>query len=405
MSVRDLKLLRPLRQAVRHGHPWLYRNAVASAPGLPAGTAVRVVDRDGFVAWGIWDPEHPIAVRVWSLDDEIPPDASLVEQRIDRALRLRRALIPSEVEAWRLLHGEADGTPGWALDVYGEVWVVRSDGPAAIARLPILAALVKARAADWGVRALVHRRSRGNSDGPRAEMLFGSLPETPWSLRELHWRMEVDVVEGQKTGWFLDQRENRRRVFELARGRRVVNLFSYTGGFSLAAALGGAAAVASIDISVPATAAAKRNFELNGLDPDDYIFAADDAFDWLAVEVASGRSWDLIIVDPPSFAPNARSVPAALKAYRRLLQGAASLVAEDGLVAAASCSSHIDFPDLEGVFAAGVAAAGRQLQILERRGPGVDHPELTSFPEGRYLKFVLGRVDNLRGVAAIADNR
>jgi 23S rRNA (cytosine1962-C5)-methyltransferase len=235
--------------------------------------------------------------------------------------------------------------------------------------------------------------------------LYGSLPGAPWSLRELHWRMEVDVLEGQKTGWFLDQRENRRRVFELARGRRVANLFSYTGGFSLAAALGGAAAVASIDISAPATAAARRNFELNGLDPDDYLFAAVDAFDWLAAEVAAGHNWDLIIVDPPSFAPNARSVPAALKAYRRLLQGAASLVADDGLVAAASCSSHIDFPDLEGVFAAGVAAAGRNLQILERRGPGVDHPELTAFPEGRYLKFVLGRVDNPRGVAADADNR
>ena len=405
MTAQDLKLLRPLRQAVRHGHPWLYRSAVAAAPGLSAGAPVRVVDRDGFVAWGIWDPEHPIAVRIWSLDADLPPDAALVEQRVDRALRLRRALIPAEVEAWRLLHGEADGTPGWALDVYGDVWVVRSDGPAAIARLPLLAAQVEARAADWNVRALVHRRSRGNSDGPRAEILYGSLPDAPWSLRELHWRMEVDVLEGQKTGWFLDQRENRRRVFELARGRRVANLFSYTGGFSLAAALGGAAAVASIDISAPATAAARRNFELNGLDPDDYLFAAVDAFDWLAAEVAAGRNWDLIIVDPPSFAPNARSVPAALKAYRRLLQGAASLVADDGLVAAASCSSHIDFPDLEGVFAAGVAAAGRNLQILERRGPGVDHPELTAFPEGRYLKFVLGRVDNPRGVAADADNR
>lgn len=405
MTAHDLRLLRPLRQAIRHGHPWLYRSAVAPAPALPAGAVVRIVDRDGFVAWGVWDPEHPIAVRIWSLDAAAPPAAALVERRIERALRLRRALIGPDVEAWRLLHGEADGTPGWALDVYGDVWVVRTDGPAAVARLALLAAVVADRAADWNVRALVHRRSRGNLAGPRAEVLLGSLPEGPWSLRELHWQMEVDVVEGQKTGWFLDQRENRRRVFELARGRRVANLFSYTGGFSLAAALGGAAAVASVDISAPAMAAARRNFVLNGLDPDDYTFAAVDAFDWLAAEATSGRTWDLIIVDPPSFAPNARSVPAALKAYRRLLQGAASLIAADGLVAAASCSSHIDFPDLEGVFAAGVAAAGRSLQILERRGPGVDHPELPAFPEGRYLKFVLGRVDHADAVAAFVDSR
>lgn len=389
---RDVRLRKPLRQAVLAGHPWVYRGAVAPAPDLPAGASVRVIDDRGFLAWGVWDPEHPIAVRIWSLDESRPPDRALIAGRIERARALRAALIDEAIEARRLLHGEADGTPGWALDVYGDVWVVRSDGPAAIARLPMLREVVATHADAWKVRALVHRRSRGQADGPKAEILFGELPAAPWSLREGHWRMEVDVLEGQKTGWFLDQRENRRRVFELARGRRVANLFSYTGGFSLAAALGGAAQVASIDISGPAIAAARRNFELNGLAPDDYVFAAVDAFDWLAEQAAEGARWDLIVVDPPSFAPNARSVPAALKAYRRLLAGAAALVGDDGLVAAASCSSHIDFPDLEGAFFEGTRLAEKALQILERRGPGVDHPELPAFREGRYLKFVLGRV-------------
>lgn len=393
----DLRLRKSLRGALQAGHPWVYRGALERPPAGEAGQVARVFDREGFVAWGLADPQHPIAFRAWSLNPEQPPGPALVRQRLDEALALRRRVVGDSAEAWRVVHGEADGLPGWAIDRYGTTWVVRTDGAAATARLDWLIEVVAAGAGDWAVSALVHRRARGD-EGPRAEVLWGDLEPQPQRVREHAWLLEADVLAGQKTGLFLDQRENRRRIFELARGLRVANIFAYNGGFSVAAALGGAARVVSVDISAPAIAAARRNFELNGLDPADYDFAAVDAFAWFDEAAAAGEQFDLIIVDPPSFAPNARSLPAALRAYRRLASGAAGLGGAGALVAFASCSSHVDEAALLQCLVEGAGSRGLGVRLLERRGAGPDHPQLPAFAEGRYLKLLLAQVYDPAGL-------
>ncbi|RMF11861.1 MAG: class I SAM-dependent rRNA methyltransferase [Candidatus Dadabacteria bacterium] len=383
-----LKLKKSLRSAIEAGHPWIYAGALQALPVAEPGMACQIFDRQGFVASGIYEPDANIAVRVWSTNEaERPDDVSVIEARLRRAAALRARVVPRDVEAFRLVHGEADRLPGWQIDRYQDVLVVRTDGLAAEARLPLLVDAVR-RAAP-AVRALVHRRNRRR--GGTAEICFGAIDEA-LVCREHHWQMEADVLQGQKTGWFIDQRENRRRVFELARGQRVVNVFCYTGGFSLAAALGGAREVTSVDISGPAIAAAQRNFALNGLDPAEWTFVTADAFDWLTERAPDTA--DLVIIDPPSFAPNRQALPKAIRAYRRLFTAGLQMLSPNGLLAAASCSSHIDDSQFARIVHEAASQAGTQIQILERAGAGPDHPVLPAFPEGSYLKFlVCARLD------------
>ncbi len=385
-------LKKNLRPAITSGHPWIYSGALTQLPADSTGRPVKVFDKAGFVCWGVADPDHPIAVRVWSLDEDLPPNQDLVTARLLNALALRQTVIPNSVQACRLLHGAADGTPGWAVDRYQHVAVVRTDGPAAIARLDLLVNAIAATSTQSGIRSLVHRRARGDSGGPRAELIWGDEVSSPFMCHEYAWTMEVDPYKGQKTGWFVDQRENRRRVFDIASGLRVANLFAYTGGFSIAAALGGARHVATVDVSEPAIAAARRNFSANGLEPDDYEFAAADAFDWLEAAREGGREFDLVIIDPPSFAPNQRSIGPGSRAYRRLMRLGMSLLQPRGLLAAASCSSHITMAMFTDILAQAATAESRSLQLLARHGAGPDHPVLSAFPEGEYLKFVLSQI-------------
>jgi 23S rRNA (cytosine1962-C5)-methyltransferase len=200
-------------------------------------------------------------------------------------------------------------------------------------------------------------------------------------------RMHVDVRRGQKTGMFLDQRENRRLIRQVARGRETLNLFSYTGGFSLAAALGGAPRVTSVDLARNAVDAARDNFVANDLDPGAHAFVAADAFAFL--DDTAGTTYDLVVVDPPSFAPNHKSVRAAEAAYARLNASALRQVRPGGLLAAASCSSHVPMDMFLKILGESARQARRPLRLLEVRGEPPDHPTPLHFPEGRYLKFVL----------------
>ncbi|XP_060084816.1 ribosomal RNA large subunit methyltransferase I-like [Ylistrum balloti] len=386
----SLKLKKQLRSKIEAGHPWVYQSAIDNQPQLSVGAPVRLIDKNGFVAWAIYDPGHPIAARVWSLDEQQIPDSALIQERLVSAIQLRQSLIAKNVEAFRLVHGEADGLPGWAIDQYRHILVVRSDGRAAEERLPYLQQAIINTPQLKNIQTIVHRRSRG-AQGPRWELLLGQQPE-PFSCQEYAWHMEVDVLQGQKTGWFVDQRENRRLVFDLAAGLRVANLFSYTGGFSLAAALGGATYVESVDISTNAIKAAEQNFILNGLSPNEYGFIAEDAFNWFESARQEQKKFDLVIIDPPSFAPNQKSLPNAKRAYRRLFRSACQLLSEKGLLAASSCSSHITMQLFRELIDESVQQTGKRLQILCERGAGLDHPVIPSFPEGHYLKFVLCRV-------------
>jgi 23S rRNA (cytosine1962-C5)-methyltransferase len=393
-------LRKNLARAIRGGHPWIYREALAAPEGLADGAVVFVVTDDRrAVARGFWDARSPIAVRVLATADEakaVGPDLdAAVDARIGAALARRLAFIDrAATDAFRWIHGEADRLPGVHVDLYGGVAVVRPDGAGARAFYRGLPARLVAAAAASGVEvtAVVER---GSGEGEGARAVLGALPEGELEVRENGVRFGVDLARGQKGGLFLDQRDNRALVRTLAAGKKVLNLFGYTGGFSLYAALGGAAETTTVDVAAPAIAAARRNFERNGLHdllPDRAQLHAEDAFAFLERAAGQGRRWDLVISDPPSFAPHARALPAALSAYTRLHRLAAAVTAPGGTLCAASCSSHVGAGAFLETVTAGARAAGRTFTLVEMRGAAACHPSLPSFHEGDYLKFALGRV-------------
>lgn len=374
------------------GHPWLYRQALRALAGTAqTGDVVELCDDRRTIARGVYDAESPLAVRVWCWDEQAL-DAKCVAQRLAHALDLRARLFdPAQTNAVRLLHGEADRMPGVVVDRYADVAVLRTDGEAVARWLtPHRPKLDEALRA-LGVTTLLHRRGGPQAKRSPLETLWGEAPRAPVPVVEHGMPFLVDLVHGQKTGAFLDQRDNRRRIRELTqRGTRVLNLFSYAGGFSLAAALGGATQVTSVDIAHDAHRIAQQSFRLAGVDPATHAFVTADAFQWLDDAAKRGERFDLIVSDPPSFAPNEKSVPKALAAYKRLHRGCTRLLADGGIFCAASCSSHVDarlFVDTLD----DATLERRPLRIVEQRGAPPDHPVLAAFPEGAYLKFFVLR--------------
>jgi 23S rRNA (cytosine1962-C5)-methyltransferase len=296
-----------------------------------------------------------------------------VETALARRLeRLDRALTTT----FRWVHGEGDRLPGIHVDLYDDVAVVRHDGAGARAFYATLPQLLLETGRAIGLRRVVDRDQRSDLD--EREVLENGI------------RFGVDLARGQKGGLFLDQRENRAEIGRRARGKTVLNLFGYTGGFSLYAAAGGALRTDTVDAAAPALAAARRNFERNGLPLDQAGFHAGDAFAFLEEARRRGQRWDIVISDPPSFAPSQKALVAARGAYRRLHALAAAVVAPGGLFCPASCSSHFDRQEFLASVTEGVARAGRRWKLEELRGAGFDHPVLPIFPEGDYLKFALG---------------
>ncbi|RYE82086.1 MAG: class I SAM-dependent rRNA methyltransferase, partial [Myxococcales bacterium] len=288
--------------------------------------------------------------------------------------------------ALRLCNGEGDGLPGLVLDRYERWGVLRTDGAGALAF---------ARRHEGAVRAALGDSVDGVMLRPREgapEAWIGPSAPATVTVREHGMAMQVDLLQGQKTGAFLDQRDNRRRVRELSPGRRVLNLFSYAGGFSIAAALGGASQVTSVDIAAGGHAAAQRSMRDNGLDPTIHRFVTADVFTFLTAARARGDRWDLVISDPPSFAPNERTRERAIMAYRKLHEACRAVLAPGGLFAAASCSSHVGLDD----FLTTLQLDPPDLHVAEIHGQPADHPVTPSWPEGRYLKFVLLQRDEPR---------
>lgn len=362
----------------------------------PNGAIARVRDERGeILGTGVFDPASPIAVRMWTHGDA-GLDADVFRARLRRALSVRHAWFGGgETTAYRVLNGEGDRVPGFVLDRYADVAVLRIDGEAARAVAPVLLAHLEAVLRDEGITTLLEREpARGNTGtAKRVHVRFGP-PREKVEVKEHGVPFVVDVLHGQKTGAFLDQRENRRRMGELVAERRarglgvkVLNLFSYTGGFSLRAALAGGT-VTSVDVAAEAHATAQESFRLAGVDPSLHEFAAADAFAFLERAKERGRSWDVVISDPPSFAPSEKAKPKAIAAYRALHRACAAVLADDGCLVAASCSSHMPTEDF--VATLDDHALGRDdLRVLEIFGHPADHPTLPAFPEGRYLKLVV----------------
>jgi 23S rRNA (cytosine1962-C5)-methyltransferase len=376
-------------ESIRHGHPWVWRSAIGQVGPFDAGAEVLLVDPSGAaLGRGVYDPESPIAIRVWTLGRE-PIDHGLFVRRIARAFAVRERLFDATTTAYRLLHGEGDRTPGIVVDRYGSIAVLKADGAGALAWLPKLVPALQDALVRLGVGTLVVRNvDKADRGQPRLETVFGPPPPATVNVAEHGVPFVVDLVRGQKTGAFLDQRENRRRVGQLARGRSVCNLFSYAGGFSLHAALGGATRVTSVDVASGAHATAQESFALAKVDARAHEFVTADVFEFLARARREGLSWDLVVSDPPSFAPSEKALPRALAAYRALHKACVDVLAPGGIFCAASCSSHVDATAFSSTL--DDAALGRSdLRLLELFGPPADHPTLAAWPEGRYLKFGL----------------
>jgi 23S rRNA (cytosine1962-C5)-methyltransferase len=388
--------LKPARErSLLRRHPWVFSGAVARVEGAPnSGDTVAVVAADGrWLAWAAYSPQSQIRARVWSWERATAVDHDFIRRRVIGAIARRHALIPAEERgALRLVHGEADGLPGVVADRYGESVVVQISAAGADRwRDAIVGSLAEATGcrqiyerSDVETRALEGLASRVGS-------LVGAAPTAPLEIREHGLRYLVDVVGGQKTGFYIDQRDNRARVRALARGCAVLNCFAYTGAFALAALAGGARSVVSVESSAPALALARQNLALNGFDPALAEWLEADVFQTLRTLRDQGRRFDLVVLDPPKFAPTAAHADRAARAYKDINLWALKLLDPGGLLATFSCSGGVS-PELFQKIVAGAAQdAGADAQIVERFQAAADHPVVLSFPEGEYLKGLLLR--------------
>lgn len=379
-------------------HPWIFAGAVDRLSGRArSGDTVDVLAANGRpLARAAWSPQSKIRARVWTFDVDESVDDAFFKRRVQAAVERRRA-IPDlrEQEGLRLIHGESDGLPGLIADRYGDTVVVQLTAAGSDKwRQAIIGAL---RQATGCVR--VYERS--DSDVRRLEGLeptsgwvFGSAPEEALHIAEHGVRMKVDVVGGHKTGFYLDQRDNRRLTRDLAGGRTTLNCFCYTGGFSLQALAGGASSVLSIDSSAPALAIARENLALNPQLPSERAeWRAADVFAELRELKNDERRFDLVILDPPKFAPSASHAARAARAYRDINVFAFRLLNPGGMLMTYSCSGGIDSEFFRQIVGEAALAAGREARVLRSLSAPADHPVALNFSEGEYLKGLLCLVD------------
>ncbi|MDZ7677480.1 MAG: class I SAM-dependent rRNA methyltransferase [Acidimicrobiales bacterium] len=396
-----VRVTKDAERQLRGGHPWVFDRSITSVTdgGVPGDLAVVFDAKRRFLAIGLYDPSSPIRVRVLHQGEPTPIDREWWHARLRDALDRRAELVASaDTTGYRWVHGENDALPGLVVDRYGPTSVVKLYSAAWFPHLPVvvesLAELVETESVVLRLARNVTPPDDGRGDLADGSALVGSLPEHPVRFLEHGLAFEADVVRGQKTGFFLDQRDNRARVGELARGRRVLDLFCCTGGFSVHAAAGGAAEVHSVDISPGAIEAATRNMDANSgvtaVARCRHETLVGDAADQMVALARSGERYGLVVLDPPSLASRGPQRAAALGAYRRLGELATDLVEPGGTLVAASCSSRIGADEHAETIAEAVAQRGRTLTGITRTGHAVDHP--VGFAEGAYLKAVIATV-------------
>ncbi|HEX6268077.1 MAG TPA: class I SAM-dependent rRNA methyltransferase [Burkholderiales bacterium] len=388
-----LQLKKGREKSLRRRHPWVFSGAIEKAIGKPgAGDTVSIRDSSGkTLAKAAYSAKSQIRARVWTFDAEEEVDVVFFRARLQRAIALREALPASRhTNALRLVHGESDGLPGLIVDRYADVLVAQFLA-AGVERwrepiLDLLAELTACEAiferSDAEVRKLENLPlrvgfARGNRNASRCPIVEYGL------------NFRVDVEQGQKTGFFLDQRENRQRVRELAAGREVLDGFCYTGGFSIAALAGGAARVTAIESSAPALEVARENLAANPLDAARVGFLEGDVFGELRRLRDRGASFQMVILDPPKFAPTAAQARNAARAYQDINLLALKLLAPGGLLATFSCSGGVSPELFQSIVAGAALDAGAHARIIERFGAAADHPVALEFPEGEYLKGLL----------------
>lgn len=383
-----LRVSTPAEAHLRAGHPWLYEGSVReqSREGEAGELAVIYDRRDRFLAIGLYDPHSPLRLRVLHTGLPVTVDEAWWGARLDAALHRRAALFGPDTDGYRVVNGESDGFPGAVIDRYADTLVLKLYTAAWFPHLPLLLGLMESRFPGFRVVLRLSRNIEGLADAVGMGdglTLVGTEPDGPVIFRETGLKFEADVVRGQKTGFFLDQRENRRRVEGLSRVRRVLNAFSFSGGFSLYAARGGASEVVSLDISAHALAGAGRNFALNpGLGTAHETVQA-DVFEWLT---QTRREFDLIILDPPSLARREAERAGAIRAYGKLAADGLRRLAPGGVLVSASCSAHVSAEEFWEAVRGAARRSGRRWRELRTSRHAPDHH--ASFPEAEYLKAI-----------------
>ena len=389
-------ILKPQRAQPFFGrHPWVFVGAVSRVEGTPAdGDEVDLHSNAGdFIARGLFNSRSKILVRLYSWEPGVALDRAFFRERIGRAVALRHDVLhlAGPDKGYRAVFSEADYLPGMVADRYADWLVVQFTALGLGRRKEMIADVLREV---LGPRGIYLRTEKGIGklegvelyDGP----LWGEPPPPDLTIEENGLRVLVNLAEGQKTGYYLDQRDNRAAVAALCPGKRVLDAFCYSGGFGLSAARAGAAEVVGVDASEPALALARRNAAANDL--GGMTFTCHDVFRHLSDLVAAGRKFDVVVLDPPKFARNRAAVPEALKGYRRLHALATKLLDRDGVLVSCCCTGLIMLSDLEDTIAEVAVEARRDVQILARRGPSADHPVAVTCRESGYLKCVVSRV-------------
>ncbi len=378
----------------RHHHPWIFSGAITKVDGAPEpGDVVAIQDAAGeFLAWGYYNPHSQIAVRLLEWEKSAAIDDEWWRKKLAAAVARRGQLFDrSDTDAFRLVHAEADFLPGLIVDKYGGFLVLQSQTAGCDRIKPIIAAALNEILKPAGIY------ERGDVTARKLEglqhangLLLGIPPPDLLEIKENGLRFLVNLQHGQKTGFYLDQRENRQRVARFAKNKTVLDAFAYSGGFGISTLAGGAAAVLSIDSSPAALELLKKNYEINGFSQSEFLQG--DVFEILRKFHKENRSFEMIILDPPKLAPTKAQAERAQRAYKDLNLRAMKLLAPEGILATFSCSSGVTAEAFQQIVFWAAIDAGREVQILERLSQGEDHPVRLGFPESNYLKGLICRI-------------
>ncbi|MEI6635031.1 MAG: class I SAM-dependent rRNA methyltransferase [Planctomycetota bacterium] len=390
-------VLKPKRARPFFGrHPWVLDSAVAKVEGEPAdGDVVDLATHDGhFVARGLWNSQSRMRVRLYAFDASTKLDTELWHTRLASALALRKTLgLDERAGATRLVNSEGDDLSGLIVDRYGEYLAVQVTALAMAVRLDTLCDALESLVAPRGILLRGAERGLAKLEGLSLvdRVVRGTAPAGAIFVHEHGLKFGVDLAEGQKTGFYLDQRDNRQAAARYARGRRVLDMFCYSGGFAVACAVsGGARSVLAVDTSAKAAALARANAELNGA--ANVTVEAVDAFEKLDALTAAGERFGMVILDPPKFARSRSTVDDALRAYHRINRVAVGLLEPGGILVTCSCSGSVSRDDFLQMLSGVAQRSARPIQVLESRGAAADHPVSASCLEGEYLTCVIARV-------------
>ncbi len=386
--MKSIRLKEGKERSLLRRHPWIFDGAIAKG-AADAGETVRVESHDDrFLAWAAFSPTSKIRARVWSFDETERIDASFFVARIATAISAR-ALFDIKSNGLRLIHGESDGLPGLVVDRYDDTLVAQFSS---CGSERFKSVIVQALLAATGLTRLYERSDasvRALEGLPEATGWLAGSGETDITITEHDWKLSLDVAEGHKTGFYLDQRDSRHKFASYARRlnfKRVLNCYCYTGGFTVAALAGGAAHVTSIDSSTPALERAAANVALNGFDASCTTMRDADVNAALRQYVSSGVTFDAIVLDPPKFAPTAAHADRAARAYKDINRLALILLEPGGVLFTYSCSGGVSADLFHKIVAGAGLDAGVDAFISERMGGAPDHPMTVTFPEGEYLK-------------------